>query len=533
VKRNRSRFYGPALALLFVATACDRPASNKATGDSGGTVVIRSKGDLDFADFLVSVDALTQEVLRYLLFLPLVQYDSAMGYQPVLAESYQLQGDTSVLFKLRRDVFWHDGVHTTAHDVAFTFLRGADPETGFPNADWLIGWGIPQVIDSFTIRFPLERMADPLASVAMFPVMPRHLLQSIPAADLSKAEFNKKPVGNGPFRFVEYRANDRWVFDANPNFPKGLGGRPRVGRIVLRVIPDVNATVAELKAGNVDVALQPPTDQYRVLAEDPNLRGIQFPSRLYAFIPWNPKHAPLNDPRVRRALGMAIDRPKLITIARAGLGEPIASPISRFHWAYDSSVRAVFNPDSARALLAQAGLSDRNGDGLLEKRDGSPWEIEFKYAANNTVARDIAELIRSDLEKVGVRLVPRALDQATLTGDLTSNERNFEAALTGFQNDPRLNFRDMFHSAALRGPLHFSSYRSSEIDRLIDRASSEPNMERAKPLWNRFQQVLATDQPWTFLYEYPEIAIVNERVHGVKMDIRGALVTVASWWKSE
>ena len=534
MKRTPRTFYCAALAL-FLATACDQSSSTRTANlaeDAGGTVVIASKSDLDFADFLVSGDKNTHEVLRYMLFLPLVQYDSALGYKPALAESYQMQGDTSVTFKLRRDVFWHDGVHTTAHDVAFTFLRGADPETGFPNADWLIGWGIPQVIDSFTIRFPLERMADPLASVAMFPIMPRHLLQSTPAAELSKAEFNKKPVGNGPFRFVEYRANDRWVFEANPSFPMALGGPPRLKRVVVRVIPDANAVMAELKAGNVDVALQPPTDQYRVLDEDPNLRGVQFPSRNYAFIPWNTKRTPLNDARVRRALSMAIDRHKLITIARSGFGEPVAGPISRFHWAYDSTLQAVYSPDSARALLAQAGLTDRNGDGILEKRDGSPWQIEFKFTAGNNAARDMAELIRSDLEKVGVKLVVRPVDQATLYDDLTSNKRNFDAALMGWQNDVRLNFRDMFHSSTLNGPFQFASYRSAEADRLIDQASKEPKIERAKPLWSRFQRVLSTDQPWTFLYEYPETAIVNVHVHGVKMDIRGALVTVASWSKT-
>jgi peptide/nickel transport system substrate-binding protein len=294
-----------------------------------------------------------------------------------------MQADTSVLFKLRRDVYWHDGAHTTARDVAFTFLRGADPETGFPNADWLIGWGMPEVIDSFTIRFPLERMADPLASVAMFPIMPRHLLQSIPAADLAKADFNKNPVGNGPFRFVEYRANERWVFEANRDFPKGLGGRPYLSRVVVRVIPDATAVIAELKAGTVDIALLAPPDQYRALDEDPNLRGLQFPSRNYAFIPWNTRRAPLNDARVRRALSIAIDRPKIITVARAGFGHPVAGPVSRFHWAYDSTVHAVFNPDSAKALLAQAGLTDRDGDGYLEKINGSLWVIELLLTAGN------------------------------------------------------------------------------------------------------------------------------------------------------
>jgi peptide/nickel transport system substrate-binding protein len=181
-------------------------------------------------------------------------------------------------------------------------------------------------------------------------------------------------------------------------------------------------------------------------------------------------------------------------------------------------------------LLAAAGLRDRNGDGTLEQPNGTPWTLELKVPANNALARDMAELIRADLQNVGVKVKVRLIDNATLLEDITSSSRNFDAALMAWQNDVRLNFRDMFHSAALAGPFQFASYRNPEVDRLIDQASTEPSIERATPLWHRFQKVLSDDQPWTFLYEYPEIAIVNERVHGVKMDIRGALVSVAKWY---
>ncbi|HSL69221.1 MAG TPA: ABC transporter substrate-binding protein, partial [Longimicrobiales bacterium] len=430
----------PAAALLasvVIATGCadsGQRAGTTVTPDTGGTAVVGLRTDLDAANFLVSGDAIMHEVLRYLLFLPLVQYDSALGYRPALAQSYELQGDTSVLFRLRRDVYWHDGVHTTAHDVAFTFVRAADPETAFPNADWLIGWGVPQVIDSFTIRFPLVPMADPLASVAMFPIMPRHLLEPIRPAEMLSAEFNKKPVGNGPFRFVEYRANDRWVLEANRSFSPSLGGRPYLNRLILRVIPDNTALVAELRAGNVDLAFNVPVEHYQQLEQDSMMRGIVRPTRKYAIIPWNGRRAPLNDARVRRALNMAIDRREIINVLRAGHGTPIDGPIGRYHWAYDPELPALpFNQDSARALLAAGGLRDRDNDQYLDRPDGRAWTVDLKIPANQQVSRDVAEMIRSDLQQVGVRVSVKPVDHATINGDLLSSRRNFDAALIGWE----------------------------------------------------------------------------------------------------
>src|SRR5687767_2447931 len=261
-----------ALMLTAAAAACsEQSAAPRETGvsaDTGGTAVVGLTTDLDYANILAANDRYTQEVLRYVLFLPLVQYDSALGYEPALARSYELEGDSAVTFKLRDDVLWHDGRKTTAYDVQFTFARAADPETAFPNADWLVGWSAPEVVDSFTVRFRIARMSDPLASVALLPIMPRHLLDSVPAARTAQAQFNNQPVGNGPFRFVEHRADDRWVFEANRDYPQGLGGRPRLNRLVLRVIPNATAQIAELRARNLDLAIGTPVDQFKQLDAD-------------------------------------------------------------------------------------------------------------------------------------------------------------------------------------------------------------------------------------------------------------------------
>jgi peptide/nickel transport system substrate-binding protein len=526
------------LAVLAVtalcATACrDRDARERSAGeaaDTGGTAVVALAADLDNLNILAANGRYTQEILRFVLFLPLIQYDEKLDYQPALAESFDLSGDSVVTFKLRDDVFWHDGQKATAYDVAFTFQRAADPATAFPNADWLIGWGAPQVIDSFTVRFPLQRISDPLAGAALLPIMPRHLLENVPVTTMAQAGFNKKPIGNGPFKFVEYRSNDRWVFERNDRFPEELG-RPLLRGLVLRIIPEASAQAVELQTGSVHLATGVPIEQYKQLDADSLLRGVVRESRQYGFIPWNAKRPPLNDARVRRALTLAIDRTDIVNLLRAGQGEAATGPIGKYHWAYNRSQQPLpHSVDSARALLAQAGLRDRNNDGVLEKPDGSPWQIELKVPAGSSFFRDAAEMIRADLQAVGVRIVPRVLEFNTIAEDITSPDRKFDAVLMGWENDLRLNFRDMFHSAAMTGQFQFASYRNPAVDSILDQAGAQPDRQAAIPLWHRFQAILSEDQPWTFINYAPDMYMVREELQGIDMDIRGAFVNVTRWW---
>jgi peptide/nickel transport system substrate-binding protein len=528
-----------ALLCLVAHAACtDRggtPAPQaRETPQRGGTVVIAHISDLEHLNSLVASDKYTQEVNRYVLFLPLLRYREDLSYEPVLAERWEMEADTAVVFHLRRDVRWHDGRPTTAADVVFTFERARDPATKFPNAEYFTNWLGATTPDSFTVRFTFTPHAEPLAGLPFLPIMPAHVLDSIPAARLNQAAFNKRPVGNGPFRFVEYRANDRWIFDANPDFPQALGGRPYLDRIIWRPIPDQTAQLTELVTGGVDVVLSPPAQEYTRVAAQPGFRGIVRPGRQYASVMWNGRVPPLNDARVRRALTLAIDRQQIIQTLRSGHGTPSVGPIGRFHWAFDQGLQPLpFNPDSARALLRAAQLEDRNGDGTLELRDGTPFEVELKIPANNQLNRDMAEMIRSNLANVGVRVTTRPVDYATLIGDLTRPSRNFEAVIMGWESDFRINLRDLFHSSAMSGPYQMASYSNARVDSLIDHAARARERTEAKPIYAEIQRILREDQPWTFLYDYPDLVLLRDRVRGVEMDIRGALLNVDRWWVTD
>ncbi len=522
----RSRVALGCVILAATVASCGDAAPRR-----GGTVVIGAGSDLDHANPLVSVDAWTNEILRYALFSPLIRYGSDLEYEPYLARSWEMLGDTGVVFHLRDDVRWHDGTPTTAHDVLFTFQRARDPATGFPNADYFARWSGGEVLDSFTVRFRFEPHSDPLAGWPFTPVVPRHLLEQYPPEQLRQVPFNRAPVGNGPFRFVSQRAGDRWVFEANPDHPEELGGPPLLDRVVWRVIPDNTAQITELRVGEVDLALQPAPEQVRALSERPGIRAVVKPSRQFSFVVWNALRPPLDDPRVRRALAMGLDRGRILEGLRKGYGELAVTPIMPFHWAFDAEVEPVpFDPDSARALLAGLGIRDRDGDEVLELPDGSVFEIRIKLSAGSDFNRDVAEALRSDLATLGVRASTEMTEATTLFADVTSPERRFDAALLGWSGDFRLDLRDIFHSAALDGPYQFASYSNPEVDSLMDRAVLEPDPQRAAPLWGRVQEILRDEQPWTVLYYQVDAFLVRERIRNVEMDIRGALVNLPDWW---
>lgn len=504
-----------AAALLMAACSQDtQPENRRATqsADTGGTAVIAIANNPDYLNGLLSAEKWSQEINRQ-LFLPLLRYDRQLRLAPLLAQAWQMEGDTAVVLQIRNDVKWQDGVKTSAYDVEFTYRYGSDPNTSYPNSDYWIGWNRAVVLDSFRIRFSISPQPEPLANLPWIPIMPKHLLEKYKPADLGKADFNQSPVGNGPFRFVAGRPNDRYIFEANRDYPAGLGGRPNLDRFVVRIIPDETAQEAEITTGNIDLAIIR-ADRFKALDDQPHIVGISKPGRQFGFIGWNGRRRPFNDPNVRRALTMAIDRQKLIDVLRGGKGTVAVGPVPPFHWSYDERIGPLpYAPDSARAVLAGRKIS-----------------FDLTVPATNRFNRDMAEMIRADLAKVGVTVRIRPLDFATMIEDVTSPERKFDAVLMAWESDFRLIVHDNFHSKSMRNPFQFASYRNPEVDSILDQLATETSRAAARRLWQRFQVIMRDEQPWTFLFYYPDLFAMRDRLHGVDMDIRGALVNLPRWW---
>ena len=263
--------------------------------------------------------------------MPLIAYDEQLRPVPRLARSWEINADTTeLIFHLRDDVFWQDGVKTTAADVKFSYDLVHDPNTGYTYSGMWDHYGDAEAVDSFTFRVALEPHAQFLDIWRVFAPAPRHVLADVPAAELRGHPFGTtRPVGNGPFRFAERRPGQSWTFVANPDFPAELGGRPYVDRLVYRAIPEATTLLTELQTGGVDFYPLVPPEQAEALERADGARLISYPDRAYEQIIWNGRRAPFDEVRVRRALTHAIDRKAMVASVRAGYGSVANSTIPR------------------------------------------------------------------------------------------------------------------------------------------------------------------------------------------------------------
>ncbi|HEX6910591.1 MAG TPA: ABC transporter substrate-binding protein, partial [Longimicrobium sp.] len=394
-----------SLLLLALLAACgggdggaQRPrAGEKQAGNEpdvpeaqryGGTIVLGAIGAIPDINPLTSTDHTANQVQQFVLFMPLVTYDDKFEPVPYLARSWEVNADTSALtFHLRNDVSWHDGKKTTAHDVKFSYDLARNPETAFANSAFWTHYGEATVVDSFTIRIAMRPHADFMDPWRSFSPVPRHVLEGTAPAQIRNHPFGtRSPVGNGPFRFVEHLPGQRWVFEANPDFPRELGGRPYADRLVYRVIPEPTTLMTELLNGNIDYYIATTADQADQIERHPNARIVSFPDRQFLMLGWNERREMFKDARVRRALTMGIDRQAIVQAVRRGYGQLGNTTIPPIFWNHDPQAGAELRYDTAaaRRLLAQAGWQDRDRDGTLEDAQGRPFRFEVITNLGNT-----------------------------------------------------------------------------------------------------------------------------------------------------
>lgn len=506
----------------------------------GGTAVVGAIGEMvDGMNALVSGEYAANQHQRFVNLMTLVRPDEALEPIPYLAQEWEFspEGD-ELTFHLREDVLWHDGTPTTAHDVAFTFVRATDPATGFPNsaywAHYVPGPEGVEVVDDFTVRFQLTPHAEPLDPWGSMAILPSHLLGDVPPEQLRAHPFgNLCPVGNGPFRFVEHRTNDRWVFQANPDFPEALGGRPRLDRLVFRVIPEMTTLLTELLTGGVDVYVGVGPDQLSTIEGSQDARVLTFPFRTYLFIGWNTRDPRLADARVRRAMTLAADREGMVEALLGGYGQVANAGVPPFHWAYNPAMEDALphDPVEARRLLDEAGWIDRDGDGIRENADGLKLSFVVEYNQGEQVRESVAGVLQAQLRPVGIELLPRVVEWAALVGRITSPERTgVEGFVLGWVPDLRVDDRDLFHSEREADAFGFAGLQDPRVDQLLDTLQLIPSREEARPLWFQYQELLAELQPFTYLFFRDRLVGLHRRVRDVKMDVRGEWVGVTRWW---
>jgi peptide/nickel transport system substrate-binding protein len=507
------------LAILAVLAGCGPPARS-----GGATVFFASGADLQSINPLLTVHPLAKQVQKHVLLLPLASYDSALRPVPRLASFEWTDGRRTLTFHLRRDVRWSDGRPTWAGDVRWTLDRARAPETAYPRARDLAAVTAVEAPDSFTVRVRFARaqptFPDVLTDLA---ILPAHAFTGTSAGELRAAPFNRVPIANGPFEFVEYRPNQRWVFRRRDGFPADLGA-PAIDRFVVVVVDESTTKLAALTSGELDFAGISPAHAAFV-REDSRLAVVDYPVLFLNAVIWNLRREPFNDPKVRSALDHAIDRQLIVDAYIFGFGAVAGGPVPPEHpWAVPLAPTR-FNPDHSRALLDSVGW--RVGAGGIREKDGQ--RLAFSLLTVGTGDNALEQMLQAQFRAVGAEMTIRQLEMATFLGMAQRPARDFDALITGIPGDMSLGHVTATLAGRGAGPLAYPGYQSEAFDAAIERVARATTERELRDAWRDAQIAEARDRPVSWLYHARGLQGANRRVRNVRLDLRGELAGIAQW----
>jgi peptide/nickel transport system substrate-binding protein len=527
-----ARAAGGALVLALAGLVAACGGGDAGDERRGGTVVVGVRSDFGSFNPVTSSGQYDMELMNYALFTPIVRYDADLGIEPYLAESWELLGDTGVVFTLRNDVRWHDGQPVTAHDVEFTFNLAKDEQTAsLLGTAFLADVAAAEVIDERTIAFRFSRPHAQALEDFFWPPLPRHLLENVAPAELRNAPFNRQPVGSGPFRFGQWRANEQLVLTRNDDFPEALGGPAAADRVVFRIVPEASTLLTELLTGSVHVDIPLLPDQVRQVRDNSGTQLHSFPGRTVYYIGWNNARPPFDDPNVRRAMAHAVNRQEIIDALLYGEGELATSTIPPWHDMHPDVEPLPFDRARAQQLLDEAGWLDRDGDGIRENAQGQRLSFTM-MSSDDALRRSVIEVVQNQLRQVGADVQVRVLEFQTMLQN--HRERNFDAVFTNWVLD---NFQlaaaptSLFHSreADTQMSANRSTVRIPALDAALERAATTTDEAQLRDAWREFTEIVQREQPVTFMFWLNELAASRTNVNGVEMDPRGEFRSIAQW----
>jgi peptide/nickel transport system substrate-binding protein len=364
------------------------------------------------------------------------------------------------------------------------------------------------------------------------------VLGDVEAADVARHPLGTAPVGNGPFRFVR-RSSQEWVFEANPDFPEALGGRPHLDRIVYRTIPEQTSLLTELLTGRIDIAVSIRPPQVERITESADARVVTFPVPNWVFLALNTRLPYFDDRDERRAVALAIDRRALVDGIMGGFNVTGAASVTPVHSAFDPTAAVAHDPDSARVLLERAGWRDRDGDGVREDAAGRPFRFRLKVWQGAGSYRELAEAVQAQLARVGIAAQPEVVEFNTFLAHVQGREteagrvRDFDAAIGNWtDNLLRKDDSQLLHSRHRDGARQWTGFNSPRLDTLLDALATENDAAAAAPLWRDYQHALTDESPLVFLFYALGINGVHDRLRGVPADDpRGPIATIGDWWR--
>jgi len=465
----------------------------------GGTLVIGRVDDSATLNPLLAIDdasfMVTNQIFNSLIERAFV--DGQLGYKGDLAEEWNVSPDGKTLyFRIVRNATWHDGYPLTAEDVKFTlelYLKEPLPQGPFFRVIDRV-----ETPDNYTVIIRLKQPSPTFIPLALafwrnHMILPKHLYEG---TNITTNPYNLRPIGSGPFKFVEWRKGDYILLERNENYFKA--GLPCLDKIIFKQLPNTEAMLSALSTGEISaVTLVPEVnlDQVRSMA-GVKLFPIFTGLGLVLYIGINTQKYPLSIKEVRQALNYAINREEIIKLALGGVGRVqrgiFSSELGPFH---NPDVGYDYNPDKANQILDSLGFK-RGPDGIRVTPNGTKLSFRLFFTAGDLPRMRASEIVKEQLKRIGVEIIPQSFDWPTLR-DMITVKYDFDLVWFGHATGPdpdRLYV--YYHGSAIQpGNWNFIRYNNSEVNRLWDLSRTIVDQNKRAEIFREIEKIVMEDAP--------------------------------------
>ena len=482
---------GTAVVLaLGLASGVAGPVGPPVAGAQGAALVVQTTAEPPGLDLTATPASATATVVFYNIQEALVKVDAQGRLVPWLAERWHTTDNLNYTFFLKKGVRFHGGRELTAEDVKFVLDRARNPETKHPNVRHYEDIATIHVRDPYTVTIALKQ------TNAMFlhnlarqgsVIYPRE------AVDQQKSQ----PIGTGPFMLERWDRGDRIVLKRNPEYH--VKGLPKLERVTFRFIPDANAALAALQAGDIDVmAFGLGPESVEVVRRAPSLQLILGETTSDVILALNNSKRPFSDVRVRRALTHAVDKAEVVKGAMFGLGRVLGSNIDPLNPYFVDMAKAVpYDPARAKQLLTEAGYPD-GFEAVLKVPPQYPYTVRT------------GEVLVGQLAKVGVRVKLEQIEWGQWLDRIYKNA-DYDMTIIGHA--------EAWDAGNYANPKYYYRYESARFQEVFAESERTLDDKKRRELYVQLQKIMADEAPVVWLYVYPRLVAAKKGVQGIWKDL--------------
>ncbi len=467
---------------------------------------------------ILATDSSSSEITGF-LFNGLLKYDKDLStIIGDLAEKFYFEDEKTLVFKLHKNVKWHDGKKFSAKDVLFTYNVLISPKISSPySANFRFVQSV-EIVDEFTLKVRYKEPYFKALETWMMGILPEHILRY--EQNLMNSKFNTNPIGTGAYKLEQLEYSKNIMLAA---FDDYFEGRAKIDKISFHVIADQMTRFLMLKSGALDVGSIEPMQYERQLNEDffKKFNIYENISQSYSYLGFNLRLEKFKNPKVREALSLAINRQELVDILFFNHAKVCSGPFLPGTKAFNEDVKApLLDIKKAKRLLKEAGYDENN-----------PFTFEIATSNSSELRPYAAQILQHQLKKAGVVVTLRVMEwQAFL--NMVVFPRKFDSVLLGWGLSPTPDPYMFWHSDSdKQGGFNLVGYHNPKINKMIEESQNMIDSEKLNASWREMFKIITDENPYLFLYIPNSITTVNRDIKNIESAPIGIWHNYIKWEK--